>query len=92
VKSDALLRLLMCDLVGEKVTRESVAMLRDDIADIWWRLDDAEDSASQLPHREKYLRLVVDFLRRLLQLHLDFVDEVERELGRSERSKPRRAN
>jgi hypothetical protein len=67
-------------------------MLRDDIADIWWRLDDAEDSASQLPHREKYLRLVVDFLRRLLQLHLDFVDEVERELVRSERSKPRRAN
>jgi DNA-binding PadR family transcriptional regulator len=81
VKSDPLLRMLICDLVGEAVTRESLATLRDDIADIWWRLDDAERSAHGLPHREKYLLLVIDFLRRLLQLHLDFVDEVERELA-----------
>src|SRR5436309_10283169 len=31
VKSEALLRLLICDLVGEDVTLESLAMLRDDI-------------------------------------------------------------
>lgn len=80
LKSDPLLRLLMCDLVGEEATRESLATLRDDIADIWWRLDSAEESAHQLPHREKYLLLVTGFLRRLLQLHLDLVDEVEREL------------
>jgi DNA-binding PadR family transcriptional regulator len=80
LKSDPLLRLLMCDLVGEEVTRESLTKLRDDIADIWWRLDAAEESAHQLPHREKYLLLVTGFLRRLLQLHLDLVDEVEREL------------
>jgi DNA-binding PadR family transcriptional regulator len=81
VKSDPLLRLLMCDLVGEEITRESLATLRDDIADIWWRLDSAEESAHQLPHREKYLLLVTGFLRRLLQLHLELVDEVERELA-----------
>jgi DNA-binding PadR family transcriptional regulator len=81
VKSDPLLRLLMCDLVGEEVTRESLATLRDDIADLWWRLDAAEESAQQLPHREQYLLMVTDFLRRLLQLHLDLVDEVERELA-----------
>src|SRR5437764_14951334 len=34
LKSDALLRLPICDLVGEEVTRESIATLRDDIADI----------------------------------------------------------
>src|SRR5919112_2797066 len=34
VKSDPLLRLLICDLVGEEVTRESMGTLRDDIADI----------------------------------------------------------
>ncbi len=34
-----------------------------------------------LPHRRKYLLLVTDFLRRLLDLHLEFVDEVERELA-----------
>jgi DNA-binding PadR family transcriptional regulator len=81
VKSDPLLRLLLCDLVGEEVTRASLATLRDDIADLWPRLDDAERTAGELPHREKYLLLVVGFLRRLLQLHLDFVDEVERELA-----------
>jgi DNA-binding PadR family transcriptional regulator len=81
VKSDPLLRLLLCDLVGEAVTRESLATLRDDIADMWWRLDDAERTAGELPHREKYLRLVTGFLRQLLQLHLDLVDEVERELA-----------
>ena len=81
VKSDPLLRLLMCDLVGEDVTRESLAALREDIADIQWRIDAAEESAHRLPHREKYLLLVTAFLRRLLQLHLDWVDEVERELA-----------
>jgi DNA-binding PadR family transcriptional regulator len=89
VKSDPLLRLLMCDLVGEEVTRESLATLRNDIADMWWRLDDAEESAHGLPHREPYLLLVVEFLRRLLQLHLDFVDEVERELAPTDRGRPR---
>jgi hypothetical protein len=54
VKGDPLLRLLMCDLVGEGVTRESLATLRDDIADMWWWLDDAEESAHRLPHREPY--------------------------------------
>jgi len=91
VKSDPLLRLLMCDLVGEEVTRESLATLRDDIADMWWRLDAAEESAHQLPHRENYLLLVIDFLRRLLQLHLDLVDEVERELAPTDRARPRQA-
>jgi DNA-binding PadR family transcriptional regulator len=81
VKSDALLRLLICDLVGEDVTRRSMATLRDDIADIHARLDDAEQSAHRLPHREKYLLIVVGFLRRLLDLHEELIDEVERELG-----------
>jgi DNA-binding PadR family transcriptional regulator len=81
LKSDLLIRLLMCDLVGEADTRESVATLREDIDDIWWRLDAAEEAARALPHREKYLLLASGFLRRLLELHLDFVEEVERELA-----------
>jgi DNA-binding PadR family transcriptional regulator len=80
LKSDALLRLLICDLVGEEVTRESIATLRDDIADVQQRLADAQQRAHQLPHRETYLLLVNDFLQRLLELHLDLVGEVEREL------------
>ena len=81
VKSDALLRLLICDLVGEEVTRESMATLRDDIADLRERLDDSERTASEYPHRATYLLLVVDFLRRLLDLHEQLVDDVEREFA-----------
>jgi DNA-binding PadR family transcriptional regulator len=80
LKSEPLLRVLLCDLVGEDVTRESMNTLRDDIADIQLRLDDSERSARQLPHREKYLLIVTGFLRQLLELHLDLIDEVEQEL------------
>jgi DNA-binding PadR family transcriptional regulator len=82
VKSDALLRMLIADLVGdEEITRESVAVLRDDIADLFERIEESEESAATLPHREKYLKLTTGFLRRLLELHLDWIEDVERELG-----------
>jgi DNA-binding PadR family transcriptional regulator len=80
VKSEPLLRLLIADLVGEEVTRESLATLRDDVADLVERLDQMAAAAEALPHRSKYLLLVNGFLRRLVDLHADLVDEVEREL------------
>jgi hypothetical protein len=51
-----------------------------DIADLPVRLEETEAAADDLPHRRKYLLLVTGFMRRLFQLHLDLVDEVEREL------------
>ena len=80
LKSDPLLRLLIADIVGEAATREGVAALREDIAELSARLDEAEARADTLPHREKYLLLVTGFLRRYLALHLELVEEVEREL------------
>ena len=80
LKSEPMLRLLIADLVGEATTRESFATLRDDIDDLSARLAEAEASADALPHRRKYLLIVVGFLRRQLELHLELVDEVEREL------------
>src|SRR5581483_10385750 len=53
LKSEPLVRLVIGDLVGDQVTRESMLTLRDDIADIEQRLDDAELRATTLPHREK---------------------------------------
>jgi len=81
VKSEVLVRILIADLVGEATTRESVATLRADIADLSERLSVTEEGAESLPHRRKYLLLVTGFLRELLDLHLELVDEVERELG-----------
>jgi len=80
VKNELLLRLLITDLVGEEAMLGCVATLREDIADLEARLEEAEASARTLPHREKYLLLVVDFLRELLGLHRRFLDEIEREL------------
>ena len=82
VQSEVLVRLLIADLVGEEVTREAVATLRDDVADLRARLAEAERSAEALPHRRRYLLLVVEFLRGLLDEHLALVERVERELGR----------
>ena len=81
LKSDPLLRLLICDLVGEEVTRESLATLREELDDLRRRLDDSERRARELPHRERYLLLVTDFLRGFLELHEQLVDNVERELA-----------
>jgi DNA-binding PadR family transcriptional regulator len=91
LKSEALIRLLICDLVGEDVTRDNLATLRDDIADISLRLDDSERSATQLPHRQKYLLIAVSFMRRLLELHLDLIDHVEQELRGEAITRPPRS-
>ena len=85
LKSDPLLRLLIADLVGEKATRESLGALRDEIADLRARLDESATSAAGLPHRTKYLLLVIGFLRGYLELHEDLIDQVERKLAPSAR-------
>jgi DNA-binding PadR family transcriptional regulator len=81
LRSDVLQRLLIADLVGEPVTRASVATLREEIATLRANVEEAEASASLLPHRQKYLLLVTGFLRGLLDLHQELVEEVERELA-----------
>jgi PadR family transcriptional regulator, regulatory protein AphA len=83
LKSEPLLRLLTADLVGEAATRRSIAALRDEITELEAQLDGAEASAETLPHRRKYLLLTIGFLRRLLELHLELVDEVERQFDPS---------
>ena len=88
VKSELLLRLLIADLVGEAVTRESITTIRDDIGDLFTRLGESEEFAATQESRTKYLLLVFGFLRRLLELHLEFVDDLERELGDDRRAGP----
>ena len=81
LKHEGLVRLLIADLVGETPTRQSIAALRDDLDDLFTRLEQAETSARTLPHRSKYLLIVCGFMRQLFELHLELVDEVERELN-----------
>ena len=81
LKSDPLLRLLICDLVGEPITRASLTTLRDDIADLKQRLTEGKEGAQALPHRSKYLLLVNEFLQHYLDLHLQLVNQVERDFA-----------
>lgn len=80
IKSEALIRLLVADLVGEGPTRAGIAALRADVADLEQRVAESEAAAEGLPHRAKYLLLAAAFLRGQLRLHLDLVEQVEREL------------
>lgn len=80
IKSDALLRLLLCDLVGEETTRESLAALRAEVADLELRVRESEETAGALPHRAKYLLIATQFLHDFLELHLELLARVEREL------------
>ncbi len=52
------------------------------------RLDEGERTARTLEHRSTYLLLVVGFLRRYLDLHLELVDDVERLLEAGETDAP----
>ena len=80
LKSEPLLRLLMADLVGEEVTRESIGTLRTDLADLRERVAATREGAARFPHREKYLQIATGFLDELLDLHERYVDEVEERL------------
>jgi len=78
LKSEPLLRVLIADLVGAELTRDTIGTLREDLADLRARLDDSIGTAEELPHRREQLLLVIEFLRKLLDLHDELVDDVER--------------
>ena len=75
-------RLLAADLVGERAVRESLSGLRDQIADLNARLDIGESVAPTMPQRARYLMLNHRLARKLVAAHAEWLDEVERELGR----------
>jgi hypothetical protein len=49
LKSELLIRQLICDLVGDEATRQSIGHRREAITVIEARLEDAEGRAAELP-------------------------------------------
>jgi DNA-binding PadR family transcriptional regulator len=82
IQHEAVVRVLAADLVDDAVVARSIEGLRTEIAELAARLDAAEETAKTLPHRERYLKLVHSLGRRLLRVHEEWADEVERELSR----------
>jgi len=81
IESEAIIRMLATDLVGEEPVRESLLGLRGTIEDLKGRLDEAERVAATYPHREKYLLLNHKFARSILSAYSRWLDDVERELA-----------
>jgi len=81
IAHEPLVKLLVTDLVGERPVAESLATLRADIADLSARLDVAAAVADTLPHRREYLLMGNDLMRRILAVHLEWLDEVEPRLS-----------
>ena len=79
VKSEALTRMLIADLVGEEPTRESIATIRNDVAcsrpsSTRWR-----PTPTRSPTGASTCSSRSSTCAACSQLHLDWVDEVERE-------------
>jgi PadR family transcriptional regulator, regulatory protein AphA len=84
IQSEVAARVLASDLaLDEGVVVESVHALREEIELLSAGIDEDERRAGTIPHRERQLRLVRSLGRKLLEAHLEWVDEVEQELGRS---------
>lgn len=82
IQNEGAVRLMAGDLVGDEALIESFRALRGEIEELSTWLDQAERVAATLPHRERYLRILHGYGRRLLEVHLELVDSLERELGR----------
>jgi DNA-binding PadR family transcriptional regulator len=78
-RSDALIRLLATDLVGEAAVREGFAGLGADLEDVRRRVREAAEVAKTLPHREKYLNLGLHFVEGVLALYEELLASVERD-------------
>jgi len=81
IQHEASTRLLAGDMVDDATIVRSLQGLRRDIERISLLVDEMESARPSFPHRERYLRLEHSLARRLLSAHLDWVEEVERELG-----------
>jgi PadR family transcriptional regulator AphA len=82
IQSEAVVRVLASDLAeDERDVVGSLRSLREEIRELYEAIDEAERRAATIPHRERQLQLVRSLGRRLLDAHLKWVDEVERELG-----------
>ena len=82
IQSDAAIRVQASDLADDPgVVLKSLDALRGEIAELAAILDESERREVQFPHRQRQLKLLHSLGRRILLAHLEWIDEVEDELG-----------
>lgn len=81
IQNEALARLVAGYLVDDQTLWGSFEGLRVDLDRVRAGLGDAEAFARTLPDRERYLRLVHDLGRRVIEAFEEWLAEVEHEFG-----------
>jgi PadR family transcriptional regulator, regulatory protein AphA len=81
IQNEALARLVAGYLVDDEALRQSFDGLREDLDRVRAGVAEAEAFARTLPERERYLRLVHDLGRRIIEAFDDWLTEVENEFG-----------
>jgi DNA-binding PadR family transcriptional regulator len=87
-KSDALIRILATDLVGEEAVQQGFAGLHDDLVDMRARMHETAERAKSLPHREKYLTIGLEFVDGLIGLYEELIEKVERDFAKTSPARP----
>jgi DNA-binding PadR family transcriptional regulator len=82
IQNEAIVKLLAADIAGDEAVLESFRALRAEIAEASTVLAASEEIAATIPKRERYLLLVHSLGRAILEAHAEWLDRVERELGR----------
>jgi DNA-binding PadR family transcriptional regulator len=81
IQNEAVLKLMCGDILqDDEQLLEALLALRDEIDAEQAKRDEARRGYEALPHRKRYLLLNHKLGTRLLQVHREWLDEVEREL------------
>ncbi|HEY7179220.1 MAG TPA: PadR family transcriptional regulator [Gaiella sp.] len=87
IQNEVVPKLMAGDILGDDgQLLDSLLGLREELDDQQAKLDQARERLAALPHRARYLLLIHDLGNRLLEVHREWLDEVERELRRPSRS------
>ena len=82
VQNEAAAKLLGADFSDDATVLSSLRGLRAQIDASYRDLEVMERRTSEFPHRIRYLRLLNDLHRRTLDTQREWLDDVERELGK----------
>jgi DNA-binding PadR family transcriptional regulator len=80
MQNEPIVRLLGSEYADREVVLAGLSALRAEIAELAAGLDEARELEPSLPHRERALRLNQRLARRILDAHVEWLDEVERAL------------
>jgi DNA-binding PadR family transcriptional regulator len=80
IQNEPVVRLLGAEFADRETVLAGLGALREEIAELTGRLDAARELEPSLPHRATALAINQSLARRILQAHLDWLDEVEAHL------------